>query len=223
MEWINQTSFPKVFKLRNGASSWNVKLIKDKNEAQKIINIAFGIGFSHEPSPLDNFKEIWRKYKKGKVKFDSVKGAIKKFVFPKRNRNESHREIGYVYFQEFIPNNLYDIRIVIINNKGYGFRRKVRENDFRASGSGEFDFKRTSFPIDCIKIGFEIASKYRLQSAAFDFVIDASGKPLIVEVSYAFASSGNYKNCEGFWDNELNWYPGPFNPYGWMVETLLNS
>src|SRR5207253_6127044 len=32
-EWINETSFPKVFKIRRGAQSQNVCAVSDKNEA----------------------------------------------------------------------------------------------------------------------------------------------------------------------------------------------
>ena len=44
-------------------------------------------------------------------------------------------EKGYVYFQDFIPNNDTDTRIVVIGDKIIGERRGVRNGDFRASGS----------------------------------------------------------------------------------------
>lgn len=221
LNWINEIIFPKVFKLRNGAASTNVKLVKTKSDAIKLVDIAFGKGFSHQQSAKDNLKEKWRLYKIDQTKFGGVKGAIKRLFFVPKEERKYNIEQGYAYFQEFIPNNTFDIRIVVINEKAYGFRRKVRENDFRASGSGEYDFKKDSFPIDCIKIGFDISNKLKLQSAAFDFVLDKENNPLIVEVSYTFASSGKYKNCEGYWDIHLNWNVGPFNPYGWMVESLM--
>jgi len=30
-----------------------------------------------------------------------------------------------------------------------------------------------------------------------------------------------YDPCEGYWDKDLNWHEGAFNPYGWMVQLLL--
>jgi glutathione synthase/RimK-type ligase-like ATP-grasp enzyme len=221
--WIKSTNFPKVFKLRNGASSKNVMLLKTEKEALKLVEKAFGKGFKNQGFSLDYLKEKWRLYKIDKTKLAGVKGAVKRLFFVPKEERKYSIEQGYAYFQEFIPNNTYDIRIVVINHKAYGFRRKVRKNDFRASGSGEFDFKKDSFPIDCIKIGFDVSNKLNLQSAAFDFVLDKENNPLIVEVSYTFASSGKYRNCEGYWDKQLNWYPGPFNPYGWMVESLISE
>jgi len=35
IQWINETNFPKVFKLRNGAGSWNVELVKIN---QRLVN-----------------------------------------------------------------------------------------------------------------------------------------------------------------------------------------
>jgi len=30
-----------------------------------------------------------------------------------------------------------------------------------------------------------------------------------------------YDDCKGFWDRELNWHEGKFNPYGWMVDLMV--
>jgi len=32
-----------------------------------------------------------------------------------------------------------------------------------------------------------------------------------------------YDDCTGYWDKDLTWHEGGFNPYGWMVEDLLRS
>jgi len=43
---------------------------------------------------------------------------------------------------------------------------------------------------------------------------------LVIEISYGFSPEGYY-NCPGYWDKNLKWYEGKFNPYGWMVELML--
>ena len=43
--WIRQTTFPKVFKLRCGAGSSNVRLVKTSKEALRLCARAFGRGF----------------------------------------------------------------------------------------------------------------------------------------------------------------------------------
>lgn len=45
LDWIEKTSFPKVFKLRGGAGSINVRLIKTKKTARQLIKKAFTNGF----------------------------------------------------------------------------------------------------------------------------------------------------------------------------------
>jgi glutathione synthase/RimK-type ligase-like ATP-grasp enzyme len=218
-EWINQAAFPKVFKLRNGAGSWNVKLVKNKTEAFNLVNIAFGNGFSHQHNPIDLLKENWRLYKLGKRRKRQVWGAFKKLFFVPKQERKLSRESNYVYFQEFIPRNDFDIRIIVIRNKAFAIKRMVRENDFRASGSGVIFYGKENFDDRTVKLAFDTSKKMKSKCAAFDFIYD-KGNPLIVEVSYDFVSSV-YDMCEGYWDDNLVWHPGNFNPYGWMVELLL--
>ncbi len=45
------------------------------------------------------------------------------------------RQKDYVYFQEFVPNYGYDLRIVMVGNSYFGYYRYPREGDFRGSGS----------------------------------------------------------------------------------------
>jgi glutathione synthase/RimK-type ligase-like ATP-grasp enzyme len=45
LRWAELTTFPKVFKLRGGAGSQNVSLVKTKQECIKLIHKAFGKGF----------------------------------------------------------------------------------------------------------------------------------------------------------------------------------
>lgn len=49
LEWIDQTSFPKVFKLRKGAGSNNVKLVRSASVARTLARRAFSSGFSPIP------------------------------------------------------------------------------------------------------------------------------------------------------------------------------
>jgi len=44
----------------------------------------------------------------------------------------------------------------------------------------------------------------------------------LTEISYGFLSEV-YDPCQGYWDKEMNWHEGKFDPYGWMVEDLVAS
>lgn len=219
--WGNKTSFPKVFKLRGGAGSSTVKLIKTKEEAIRIINKAFGRGFKRY-QPLSNLQERWRKYRNGLTDFyDIIKGVLRFYKEPEFSKTIGY-ERGYVYFQDFIPNNKSDVRIIIIGNKAFALKRMVRKGDFRASGSGVMKFSKEEFDERYIEIAFKTSKMLKAQCLAYDFVLDESNNPLIVEVSFGFAIEA-YDACPGYWDNNLNWNEGKFIPQEWIIEDLIES
>lgn len=219
LNWAKRTQYPKVFKLRGGAGSENVKLINNKNQAMKIIRKSFSKGFSQ----FDRWGYLKERIRRVKVGLDPYIGIIKglgRLVIPTTYAKMRGREKGYVYFQDFIPNNDYDIRVVVINNKAFAIKRIVRSNDFRASGGGQIVYEKKHFDLKTINLAFETATKLRMQCAAFDFVYDKNWNPLIIEVSYGFTMKG-YDKCVGYWDKELKFHEGKFNPYGWMIENIL--
>jgi glutathione synthase/RimK-type ligase-like ATP-grasp enzyme len=220
LDWIEKTSFPKVFKLRGGAGSSNVKLARDKAAAISLVNKAFGSGFSQYQA-MDNLKERLRKYRKGKTTAKDVLKGVVRLAKPPAYAKVSGKEIGYIYFQEFIPGNDHDIRVVVIGDKAYAIKRMVRENDFRASGGGDILYAKELFDDALIKLSFDINDKIKTQCLALDFVFD-NGKPLVVEISFGFSMAG-YDPCPGYWTKDLQWHEGKFNPYGWMVEDVLKS
>lgn len=219
--WIDNTSFPKVFKLKGGSGSRNVKLVRSKNQAKKLVKKSFGKGFS-QFDRYGHLKERYRKFKLGKDTFLGILKGIRRIFVPTYFAKMAGREKGYAYFQDFIPNNDSDYRVIVINKKAIAIKRMVRENDFRASGSGEFYFERENFKDDIIKLAFDTSNKIKSQCCAFDFVYDSNNKPLIVEVSYGFATSG-YDKCPGFWDDDLKFHKTFIHPYDWMVEEIINS
>lgn len=220
LNWLEETSFPKVFKLRGGAGSANVRLVKNKREARILVQKAFGRGFS-QYEPWSNLKERMRKFKMGSGSMTDVTKGIARFAYPPRYSKVKGRQRGYVYFQDFIPNNDCDIRVIVIGNKAFAIKRLVRPNDFRASGSGYIKYEKKHFDEGTIKLSFNIASKLQSQCVAIDYVIK-DDKPLIVEINYGFTKEG-YDDCEGYWDSQLNWHPEMITPCEWMVEGVLSE
>lgn len=218
LNWVENTNFPKVFKLKGGSGSRNVKLAKNKNEAKKLINTSFGKGFS-QFDRFGHLKERYRKYRLGKDTFLGVLKGVGRIFVPTIFAKMAGREKGYAYFQDFIANNDSDYRVIVVNKKAIAIKRMVRENDFRASGSGNFYYEKENFKEDIIKSAFETTQKIKSQSCAFDFVYD-DGKPLIVEISYGFAPYG-YDACPGYWDENLVFHEVDINPYNWMVEDVI--
>ncbi len=221
--WIDTTSFPKVFKLRGGAGSINVKLARTKSEAQTLINTAFGKGFLQ----IDRWGRLKDKFwaLKRDKNLEAVKGIFKgvgRLIFPNELAKFSQREMGYIYFQDFLPNNNYDSRIVIIGDRCFAVRRYTRENDFRASGSGIKAYEPELFDKQSIKIAFEIANKLEAQSVAFDFIWDDK-IPKIVEISYCFVMGAFYDTCPGYWDSNLQWHQTKVDPQRFMIEDFIKT
>jgi glutathione synthase/RimK-type ligase-like ATP-grasp enzyme len=220
-EWIETTSFPKVFKLKGGAGSQNVQLAKTKQQAKSLANRAFGKGFPAYDS-WGSLKERYRKWRLGKTDLFDVTKGVARLVNPPRYAKVIGNEMNYLYFQEFIANNDSDIRIIVIDGKAFGIKRMNRENDFRASGSGFILYEKESIDERFVKAAFEIHKKLNAQCIAYDFVMSGNNQPLLIEISYGFANAG-YNECVGYWDEQMNWYEGKFNPYGWIVELMLKN
>lgn len=219
-KWLEETDYPKVFKLRGGAGSKNVKLIRNKLKARKLVNQAFGSGFP----AFDNWnylKEIsFKRNFSVKYGIDLLRG-LKRGFFPKSDLNLLCPEKGYIYIQDFFPNDA-DYRVIIIGEKAIAIKRLVRKGDFRASGSGIILYDRDLIDENIIDIAFKTSEKLESKCCAYDFIYDNDQNPMIVEISYGFASTG-YEKCPGFWDKNLNFYSTQVNPYSWMVDLVVEG
>ncbi|WP_375585618.1 RimK family alpha-L-glutamate ligase [Cyclobacterium xiamenense] len=219
LDWANQATFPKVFKLRNGAGSQNVRLIHTRAQAIQIIKKAFSSGFPKYDS-WGSLRDRLYKFRRGKASIVEVLKGMARLIYAPAYARMGSREVGYVYFQDFVPQNDSDIRIIVIGGKAFGLKRFVREGDFRASGSGSFAYSRDLFDIRCVQIAFDTVRRLKLQVGVFDFVFDSENNPLIVEVSYGYAHAA-YDHCPGYWDTQLDWHEGKTVKEEWMVELML--
>ena len=222
LSWIEKTSFPKVFKLRGGAGSTNVKLIKSKSEAHKIAKRAFGRGFS-QFNRWNHLSERIRRFKEGKDNMMGIIKGIGRLFIPTEFAKMYSREKGYVYFQEFVENDGFDVRVVVIGHKAVALKRLVRENDFRASGSGNLIFENEKIDKEYIIKAFDLSRRIKSQSLAIDFIQSKDNEVLIVELSYGFPMLNFLDGAAGYWDSSLQWHEGKFNPQGWMVEELAKT
>lgn len=220
LHWARSTSYPKVFKLRGGAGSSNVKLVRSRKEAIKLINRCFGRGFKE----LEYWKTLgyqWKKYRSGRITLRNMLNytvATTCSYFSKVN----NRDHGYAYFQEFMPGNEFDYRIVVVAGKyAMGEKRYTRKGDFRASGSGKFDY--CNIDINAVITAFDVAKSLGLQTVAFDFVYDDNQELRIVEMCYGFGTHG-IMHAPGYWTSDLEWHEGNgFDFCGWMVEDIIAS
>lgn len=222
-DWFNKTLFPKVFKLRGGAGSSNVRLVKTKQNAKKIARKAFGNGFPSINSISGLKDRFWRlRRDKSLAAIKSVVKGLGRLFIPTEIERFSSNQKGYVYFQDFIPGNNHDTRLVVIGNRCFGIRRYNRKGDFRASGSGILAYEPELFNKRSIEIAFEASENLNTQSIAYDFVLDGK-EPKIVEISYAFTMGKSYDDCQGFWDSNMNWHDKKVNPQYFIIEDFIES
>ena len=222
-DWVNSTTFPKVFKLRNGAASVNVRLVKTRKKARKLVKKAFGKGFLH----INRFTRLKDRILvlKQNTSLHAMKGVLTGFArifIPTEVEQFSHNEKGYIYFQDFIPENTYDTRLIVVGNRCFGGLRYCRKGDFRASGSGISYYEPELLDKKFIQIAFDTAKKAKVQSVAFDFIWDKQS-PKILEVSYCFPVGTVSDSCKGYWDPQLNWHDKTVNPQYFMIEDFLGS
>jgi len=219
MDWLKSATFPLVFKLRRGSGSDHVRLVKNRKHAKKLVKKAFSSGFPQYDAG-SNLRERMRLFRTGKARiFDVLKGVIRlgyTTEFAKVIGNEK----GYVYFQDFVPDNDHDIRINVVDGKAFAVKRRVRKNDFRASGSGYPEFEKHHFPEEVVEIALELTKKLNLQAVAYDF-LNYNGRYVISELSYGFCDMTD--SCTGYWDEQMNWHPGHFYEQDWMVDMMLRD
>ena len=222
LDWVECASFPKVFKLKGGAGSANVKLAKTQKEAIELINQCFGKGFA-QYRWQDQLQENYNKFKENKRTFRDVLRPVK-YAFRKYPTEFAHyhqNEIGYAYFQDFVDGNNHDTRVVIVGcTRAMAEIRYVREGDFRASGSGNFEYGKVDENI--LKIAFDVADKLKMQTVAFDFIL-SNGKPKIIEISYGFGTHG-IRHSGGYWSRDLQWHEdNELDFSSWIIENLLKE
>lgn len=223
LEWAASTSWPKVFKLTGGAGSSNVKLIHTEKEARKIIRRAFGRGFIAFDQRKYFIEETLSKYRQHKSLWRLLKSF--RHLFKPLNKDwVNHIEKDYVYFQEFMPNNDFDLRLVVVNQERiFGLKRYNRKGDFKASGSGNMDFLNNDVDKSILQLSLDVARKLKMNSVAYDIVFDKNEKPVIIEITYAYSTSA-YEKCPGYWDEDLNWVDGEIGNYSaWMVDKVIEQ
>lgn len=218
IKWIREeASFPIVFKLKSGSGSQQVKLLHSQSEAIELLRKMFVNGIPTEG--LGFFSSLKTN------KFDLIR-TMRMYARIFLNRHFSvrlkpywTRQMNYAYFQDFMPNNHYDTRVQITGKRAFAFVRYNRPNDFRASGSNNWDLNHEKIDMRFVAIAFKISNMLNFQSMAYDFIYDKDRNPVIVEMSYCFGDYPEFSN--GYWDEKLIWHKGSFVPQYFELIDLL--
>lgn len=221
LAWAGNAIYPQVFKLIKGAGSNNVVLVNNVSEAKRIIKKMFsclGIKFYWIPArnALIFHPAQWKK---------SLKRLLRETLLRKTKYANLHhwqKNKNYAYFQTFLPNNQFDIRITTIGARAFGFIRGVRSGDFRASGSGMISYDREKIDLRCVQIALEISRRFNFQSMAYDFIYNLKKEPVICEISYTYDDKC-VQQCPGYWTEDLIWVDGRVWPQYLHLKDLLKQ
>ena len=91
------------------------------------------------------------------------------------------RQKNYVYFQDYIPNDGYDIRVILVNNWAFGYYRKVPKGDFRASGMGIVE--KRELPQEAVRIAWMSNKIIKSPLLVVDMVHGLDDRYYVIEFS----------------------------------------
>lgn len=215
-----EISYPIVGKLRTGSGSHNVKLLKTENDLRKYAKRMLNDGFNPAPSLLYKTTSNVRSSHDWKTFLSKLKRAPE-FLRVLSGAKAFPNEKGYVYLQEFVPNDGFDMKVVVVGDKCSGLYRPIRSHDFRASGGGEVLYDKSLFTKDLIKSAFATADALGLKCVGFDYVIDKNtGKGVIVEMSYGFSHTA-VMGMNGYFDRNCVWHDEKLNAPKELLKNML--
>lgn len=222
IEWLlNEARYPIIAKLRCGSGSNNVKMLETKSEAVRYTKRMFGRGYKAAPSLLYKAKSKAQ----SSHNWATVKSRIKRipeFLHTLSRANKFPKERGYVYFQEFIPNDGYDLKVVVIGDKVSGFARNTRKGEFRASGGGDIRYENQLVTAEIRDSALAVNKAIKSQCMGFDYVVDKrTGKGFIVEMCFGFSNDALIQ-VGGYWHSDGKWHNEPLNASEEVLKNLLN-
>jgi glutathione synthase/RimK-type ligase-like ATP-grasp enzyme len=219
-QFLSETPFPVIGKLRRGSASSNVFLIRSQAEGRRLIRTAFGKGFSLY-NTRSRYADLWRRATSVREKLTVLLKRVYRTFVPPDYARQLPREKGYFLFQSFVENDGSDVRVVVVGDRAVALRRQVREGDFRASGSGRLEYPDESLNPEYIRLAFEVTDRLGAVSMGMDFIESTSGDIQLIEMSYGFPAQNFLDGAGGTWNRALEFTREDIRLQDWMVEAVL--
>jgi glutathione synthase/RimK-type ligase-like ATP-grasp enzyme len=176
--FLKQADFPVIAKKSKGFGSKTVEKINSIKEGRIFLkkNLTDGITFN-----IEYFKWLYKKWKYNTL-------------YPKQH--------GKVIFQEMIENLLFDWKVLIFNDVCFVLKRFTKKDDFRASGSGIFDYK--AIPSDeVLNFALEVRKKLNIPFASFD-IVESDNQCFLIEYQSIHFGLLTALNAEVYYKYENN-------------------
>lgn len=159
LEYADKISYPAIVKASTGSGS--ISVYKVNNEKQ----------LKSRVKQNGRNKEYIEYYLKLLYK------TIKRTVTKEYKQDEKYLKKFIV--QQFVPGLTEDWKVLVFGKKFYALNRKVRNNDFRASGSGKFSYIEPPKPI--LDHAYEIYKKMDVPFLSMDLCIDKENEVHLIE------------------------------------------
>jgi len=171
------SNFPYIVKMASGSGSIGVRLVKNKKELEHVVTDLTYVDY-HDA----NFKKKndWI-YNKLVWKAIAIRYGIRhKQKLPENPRKWMHS--NKIIVQDFIPGLNMDYKVLYYYGKYYVLRRHNRKGDFRASGSGLFEFPLEVGEIENILNFAEIVvEEISTPMVSLDIGMNKEGKCYLIE------------------------------------------
>ncbi len=162
--YYRSLEYPIVVKQVAGSGSVGVEIARDGVEISRILKPRSVLRLADIPSFLRS----------------TVGHLFRKWVL----RRENLRPYGDYYFpiyrhvlQEFVPNLSFDYKVIAFPKRMFVLKRTVRKSDFRASGSGFFEFCLPSSEL--LDFADELRKSFKEPFVSFDICHSQDGFKLI--------------------------------------------
>jgi len=163
-------------------TSCDIELIKTVLPDEVIIKESFGAGSSYVKSIRNDCLRRWRlrQWQLERPFYRVVCACLRRIgIQPLRGPQK--------VIQRMIDNDGFDIRIVTIGERyAYFFKRLVRDNDFRASGSGRIDYSWDERYSSLLRRLLGFSRRMKFNTMAYDIIIGSDACPYLIEMSSLF-------------------------------------
>lgn len=181
-QFAKMANLPVVGKMNIGASGKGVKVIRDRTELKKYIEVAFSRGLRQDWGP--NLKMGGLKKRITNI-LKSPKRIIRKIVIYKKNYKALQK--GFVILQEYVEHD-YEWRVVKIGESYFG-HQKVKQGD-KASGTKGINYVSPSDEL--LNFVREICEKNKFNTMAIDLFENPHGHYLVNEMQCIFGHVQQY-------------------------------
>jgi glutathione synthase/RimK-type ligase-like ATP-grasp enzyme len=196
-ELTNYTfEFPLVYKTVDGSNGKGVTLVKNDEELLRIVK-------KHErivpQEQLDLFRRKYLRKKRSYKEYPDYNNRKDMMQYTRHIKPQKR-----FVLQQFIPDLMWDFRVLVVYDRYYITKRHIRDNDFRASGAKKFDFDFTPDPM-ILDFAKQIFDGFRNSHLSIDIAFDGKDCYLLEYQALHFGinvlvkSDGFYEQSDSGW------------------------